>query len=156
METFVIYEDKDTKIEILKPFHDLLEDQKVKWLELSYMAKDYLYGIVLDEVNLKARRWNCSERLSAGTIPIIEPGRPIALVSPFDVFNRALSIISYGMLQLEFNQEEVKAQIQESIQDEDFDIICGFFKERLFKIDGYLVYHKNNTLLILLFSLQEE
>ena len=156
METYVIYSDDRQKIEILKPLHDLLEDQRVKWLELNPVAKDYLYGMVLKTIDLKQRGWDTQERLTAGSVPIVEPGRPLALSSPFDIFNQALSIISYEMTRLQFNQEEVKLQIQELVQDQEYQLICEFFDLRLFKVDGFLAYYKNNTLLILLFSLKED
>lgn len=156
METYVIYQDEEIKIEILKPFHQYLEETCPQWINLSYGAKDFLYGQVMKDLDIKKRGWDCQERLSAANCPIIEFMKPIALTEPFNAFNRALTIISNWIGRLNFNCEEIKEQVQESYADEDYEIVCNFFPIRLFNINGYLAYYYNGTLLILLFSIKEE
>lgn len=53
METYVIYQDEEIKIEILKPFHQYLEDTCPQWINLSYGAKDFLYGQVMKDLDIK-------------------------------------------------------------------------------------------------------
>lgn len=156
MDLITIYQDSDIKIEIAKIFHDFLEDQQIKWISLSYSAKDFLYGQVLKILNIKSKEWIVKEKLTASQAPIIEPGRPIFFQPPFDVFNEAIATISNEMLNYNFNYSDTEQKIKKLSENLEADIELHFFLTPIFKINGFLTYFKNGSLLIILFNLKED
>lgn len=155
MELHTIYQDNNIKIEILKSFHEYLEDMQIHWIDLSENAKDFLYGKVIKILNNEQKDWNIKEKLTSFHVPIIEGGRPIQFFAPFDVFNKAVELISYSIWGGEWNKEDLIEDIA-YLSEADFTLKINFFEEQLFKVNGFLTYYKNGSLLILLFNLKED
>lgn len=155
MELYTIYQDNNIKIEILKSFHEYLDDMKIHWIDLSDNAKDFLYGQIIKILNEKEKEWHIKEKLTSSHVPIIEAGRPIQFLPPFNVFNRAVEIISYGIWGGKWCKEDLIEDIA-YLSEDDFKIRVDFFEEPLFKVNGFLSYFKNGTLLIILFNLKED
>ena len=155
MELHTIYQDNNIKIEILKSFHDYLDDMKIHWIDLSENAKDFLYGQILKILNEKEKNWSIREKLTSSHVPIIEAGRPIQFLPPFDVFNEAVEMISYEIWGGEWNKEDLIENVA-SLSDSDYEIRLNFFNEILFKVHGFLSYYRNGSLMIILFNLKED
>lgn len=156
MDLITIYQDNDIKIEVAKLFHDYLEDQQIKWISLNYAAKDFLYGQILKILDIKSKKWIVQEKLTASQASIIEAGRPIFFQPPFDVFNEAIGIISNDMLNYNFDYNDIEQKILSLSEGQDFEMEIHFFPTSIFKINGFLTYFKNGSLLIILFNLKEE
>lgn len=155
MELHTIYQDDTIKIDILKSFHDYLDDYKVRWIELSDNAKDFLYGKIIKTLSREKPNWQIKEKLTSFNIPIVEPGRPIQFLPPFDVFNKAFEALSYSIWGGNWNREDLIEDIS-FLSGEDFEIHLNFFEEQIFKVNGFLSYYKDGTLLIILFNLKED
>ena len=128
---------------------------RIHWIELSDTAKDFLYGKIIKILNKNEKDWEIKEKLTSFHVPVIEAGRPIQFLPPFDVFNKAVETISYEIWGGEWEKEDLIEDIT-YLNEEDFKIRLDFFDVPLFKVNGFLSYYKNGTLLILLFNLKED
>ena len=155
MELYTIYEDTNIKIEILKILHDYFDRTTIKWIELSDTAKDFLYGEILAILKSKLKNQKIEEKLIASKAVIIESTYSIALTPPFDVFNKAVNLIELE-LEAQKSFEEITEDFSEIKFDEKGDYTLHFFQTPLFKINGFLSYYKNGTLLIILFNIKED
>ena len=155
MELHTIYQDENIKIEILKILHDYLDRTTVKWIEFSNAAKSILYGEILQDLKPKFEHWDVKDELTPMKAIIINPIYSVSLSAPFNIFNKVLDFISLSIYSNK-TQDEIEKEFEEIKLVETGELILKFFKEPIFKTNGYLAYYNEGILLILLFSIKEE
>lgn len=151
MDRIEIYNDKHTKIEIDKAFHDYIEKMIIKTIKIPPSQYTFLFEYALDKlIENKIDYKGCSFK-SSSSAPVLEYYKFLSLIEPFDIFDFAMSVIIIQENQDNF--DEIVEIIKNYYKEKDIIFYMEFFDKPIYKINGFMSAIVDNQLLISFFSL---